>query len=517
MQQIKTLRRQGLLDQAYTRAQQLLANNPNDIWGKRSMAWVCYDQMKEAITENNSEVFYAKIENIIELDFNVEQESMLFENIWWLIVKWANTTISPITNNEQRLNAIADLFDAIDNLPRFAPSVPYSRFVNIIHKASKDLLEYVPVMQHINLQLLSPEDYRPSQYSRMALYEQLIYAYSKGILRLQQYYDSNGMTEQSEATRRLAQTHILRMKKALSEQPDYKFTLYYLAKLHTTQGDSSAAINSLMPFVRKNNRDFWVWQTMAVALKDSDLQTAMSCCCMGLLCRAQEDKMVSLHETAAILFAACGHYNAAKREIQIAEEIRVKYWDQHISNQEILNIVAQPKYKEAVANKDNRPFYKEHIALAEQLIYADMTKQILITYVNQEKHIANFIGSDNSVGFFRYKGFMKEHPQSNQLYIAAMEPIDGQKHNLLWCKKVESDIRESSFCKRVQGFVKRIPENKFAFIDNTFISPELVKAYDLQDGDMIDATAIKCFDRKKQIITWSILSINNNLKVKFTL
>lgn len=30
-------------------------------------------------------------------------------------------------------------------------------------------------------------------------------------------------------------------------------------------------------------------------------------------------------------------------------------------------------------------------------------------------------------------------------------------------------------------------------------------------------TAIKCFDRKKQIITWSILSINNNLKVKFTL
>ena len=55
--------------------------------------------------------------------------------------------------------------------------------------------------------------------------------------------------------------------------------------------------------------------------------------------------------------------------------------------------------------------------------------------------------------------------------------------------------------------VKHIPENRFAFVDNMFISAELVKANNLEDGDTIEALAIKSYDRKKNRFGWAIHEI----------
>lgn len=512
MKQITELRKQGNLDQAYTLGQQKMQADPNDIWIKRAFCWVCYDFIKIAIEQNDEEAFYAKINEIAELDLDVNQESMLFQSIWWTITKWVNGNIMPIENKEQRRLLVFRLLEEIQQLPKFAPSEAYSAFAKAIHRASKEFLEYVYIMKKVDMSLLSDEDKYPTTYNDRQitpLWEQMLNSYSKCLLNLLQYLTINNMTEELKQTKYEVERHICVLKDSLSRFPNYEYTLYYLAKLMIALGNNSAAINNLMPFVRKRSKDFWVWNTLAEALRDTDPQTAMSCCCRGLLCNAQEDKKVSLHESAAIVFASCGYYSAAKKEVLTANQIRMKYWGKPITKQTVLNLNNNPEYAKAQANENNHSFYEEHLALAEQLVYADMTKPILITYVNQEKHIANFIGSDQSYGFFRYKGILKNHPQTNEVYEAAMELIDEEKFNLCWCKKFSGQNCDTPFFKRIQGFVKRIREQGFAFVENTFISPELVKTHNLQDGDAIEAVAILSRDRKKNKFSWAIHTITS--------
>lgn len=508
MSAITELRKKGQLDQAYQLGQQTLQASPNDIWIKREFGWVCYDLMKQALANNDEEQFYAHINEIAALGFNIAQEQMLFENIWWQIVKWV-CDINAQENVAVRNERINRLLDGIEDLPRYAPSEAYSTFIQAIHRRSKDSMLYLEFMRRVNLSLLRPEDSRPSVFNDqqlMPLLEQILYAYSKAILRDINYYRTQNDNEKLEQLVAEARCHTRRLKAALGQNPEYNYTLYYIAKLLMAVNENSAAIAQLMPFVRKKHQDFWVWNTLAQALKETDLQTAMSCCCKGLLCKAQEDKMVSLHETAATIFAACGHYNAAKTEVRIAEQIRMKYWQNHIKNQEILGMVSQPDYINAVANQNNFAFYKENVALADQLTFADLAQPVLITYVNTEKKIANFITSKDTRGFFSYDRVLQSNPQPNTVYNAAIEKIEGERYRLYCGQKVEDPLL-SGFLKPIQGFVKRKPENQFAFVDNIFISPELVKAHNLQDGDAVNAVAVKSFNRKKNEITWAIHQI----------
>lgn len=510
MSAITDLRKKGQLDQAYQLGQQTLQASPNDIWIKREFGWVCYDLMKQALANNDEEQFYAHINEIAALGFNIAQEQMLFENIWWQIVKWV-CAINAQENVAVRNERINRLLDGIEDLPRYAPSEAYSTFIQAIHRRSKDSMLYVEFMRRVNLSLLRPEDSRPSVFNDqqlMPLLEQILYAYSKAILRDINYYRTQNDNEKLEQLVAEARCHTRRLKAALGQNPEYNYTLYYIAKLLMAVNENSAAIAQLMPFVRKKHQDFWIWNTLAQALKETDLQTAMSCCCKGLLCKAQEDKTVGLRETAAKFFAACGYWDACKTEVTIADNTRMKHWGRHISDQEILALMEQPEYRNATVNSDNnRSFYANHLDAAEQMTYADLARPILITFVNKEKHIANFIDADDRRGFFRYDKVLLEAPKTNEVYTVVIERIANECFNLVWGKKSTDVPTDTPFFIKVQGFVKHIPENRFAFVDNMFISAELVKANNLEDGDTIEAIAIKSYDRKKNRLGWAIHEI----------
>lgn len=506
--EITQLRRAGQLNEAYQLGQNKLATNPNDIWVKRAFSWVCYDLLKLAKEARDEETLFGYIADIRALELDAVQDKMLFDSTWWIIIKWVKDNICPIENAHDRSIAINNLLSVVEGFPKNAPSEVNSVFIKFIHAASRDLAEYIAYMHRIDFDQLMPADRLPSEYNGqpiMPLWEQILNAYSKCALRL---LGTMRQSEEYDQVVEVARDHVKRLQRALTTSPEYKYTLYYLAKLLIALGDRTAAINRLMPFVRRNNRDFWVWQTMAVALKDSGLQTAMSCCCKGLLCKAQEDKTVGLRETAAKFFAACGYWDACKTEVTIADNTRMKHWGRHISDQEILALMEQPEYRSATVNSDNnRSFYANHLDAAEQMTYADLARPILITFVNKEKHIANFIDADDRRGFFRYDKVLLEAPKTNEVYTAVIERIADERFNLTWGKKSTDAPTDTPFFIKVQGFVKHIPENRFAFVDNMFISAELVKANNLEDGDTIEAIAIKSYDRKKNRFGWAIHEI----------
>ena len=56
--EVKELRQQGKLKEALELAQSDLEQNPEDIWNKRSIAWVYYDYLKIATDEGDLDSIY---------------------------------------------------------------------------------------------------------------------------------------------------------------------------------------------------------------------------------------------------------------------------------------------------------------------------------------------------------------------------------------------------------------------------------------------------------------------------
>ena len=64
--EIKELRQDGKIEEAYAMAKAELLDDPSNIWGKRNISWVLYAQLNENIS--NSELFLAKIQEVKDLD-----------------------------------------------------------------------------------------------------------------------------------------------------------------------------------------------------------------------------------------------------------------------------------------------------------------------------------------------------------------------------------------------------------------------------------------------------------------
>ena len=76
--EIKELRQSGKLEEAYVMAKAELETDLTNIWGKRNLSWVLYEQLDELTS--NLDAFTAKINEVKALDLP-ESEEMFLDNI----------------------------------------------------------------------------------------------------------------------------------------------------------------------------------------------------------------------------------------------------------------------------------------------------------------------------------------------------------------------------------------------------------------------------------------------------
>ncbi|MEZ4966024.1 MAG: hypothetical protein R2791_12355 [Saprospiraceae bacterium] len=85
---VNNLRKSGNLQDAFAMAQADMNADPGNIWNKRSMGWVYFDQLKAASQVEQFEAFEQILCSIAELGLPVE-EDMFWEQICWQIGKMA--------------------------------------------------------------------------------------------------------------------------------------------------------------------------------------------------------------------------------------------------------------------------------------------------------------------------------------------------------------------------------------------------------------------------------------------
>lgn len=304
--EIAVLRKQGHLDEAYSAAKDALAtsaDNQNELL--RLLGFIVCDQLK-SLAGAASASFLAKLKDFSDLHIP-ESEMMIYNSLLWNLRAFV---VDEHKSDEDITHGMDTLFDLTRPMPIRRQSDAFSAFVGaVLHHAGawSRLGEWALWCGFDGLQPKDFQSFTTQDNKRlMSLAEQLDCKIGKYLLsdnHRQQIVDFLPTQEQFAAA-----------------HPDYTYPPYYLAKMYIAVGELQKAQSTLIPFMRRKAHDFWVWELMAEATPDIDMQLAFYC--KALTCKTKEGMNIGLYQAAAVAFARSGDYNTARYLIDRACQIR---------------------------------------------------------------------------------------------------------------------------------------------------------------------------------------------------
>lgn len=508
---VRSLRKQGQLEEAYNLSKELLDEDEyDDIWLKRDFAWVCYDLMKKAIADKNSNDFISRLEDIISLNMPPEEE-MLYNQLPWAFGKWVSAIFNSQADllDQEKLKKLDSLLNYSSELYITKPSTGYSFYVKMLHKSFKGDLKYCEIIDSVGLDFFLPEDYKKTSYNGkniMSFAEQLYIAYSDCLISNISHYEVvDDKVKVKEFTAR-AETFLPILSDLIENHRDYEYPIYFKAKVLLAIHKNDKVADLLIPFVKTKSKVFWPWQVLGDSFRHRDDDMALSCYCKGLLCRNKEEMIVNLRDSVAELMAEKGFYDEAKTEFSISSKTRMQNWQKIDRKEE--NAKTQSWYKDAKLLDSNINFYNSHSSKADDLLFAKDSITVLITYVNKTKGFASFLTEDDRSGFFRYTGIINQEMKEGDLYNVDFQQINQEAPSkIAWGKKSKLDPLKTSFYRAVSGVISIKAGNGFGFVDENFVDGNLVNKMQLADGMQVNGIAIKSYNKKKESVGWKLISV----------
>ncbi len=486
--EITLLRKSGKLDEAYQMALSDLHENPNDIWNKRAMSWVIYAYLKQSVERNDTSAFFDYITKIAALELSAE-ENVFFDSVAWQcgkIVSGLHEGVDVFCNK---------LFEQIKCFHFTRPSDSYSYLLHSFHRHRKVWNKYLEFCDWWNFDNFMPRDYEKSNFNGkdiMSLAEQVYIGYAK---ILQQSLDEEKKLIFIDRLSNIIETH-----------PEYQYPLYYKAKLLLSLNKKKDIFKLLLPFVRSKQNDFWVWQILGDACNDSEIQ--FSCYSKALTCRCKDEMLVSIKERYACMLIDRNMYSEAKREIEQLVSIR-KCNEWRLSDY-VCHIVNEVWYKETPIST-SKNIYQENAVKAEKILYSDFKSiSVVITNVNKDKDIVNFITYSLKHGYFYYSKFFKTFPVIGDKFDIKFFDFNNNKPCHVATIDACVDINKfKDILKSVSGKVIADKDRRFGIVrynnEMAFINRQLLSG--LENGDSVRGEVVKSYDKKHARWGWSFISI----------
>lgn len=132
---------------------------------------------------------------------------------------------------------------------------------------------------------------------------------------------------------------------------------------------------------------------------------------------------------------------------------------------------------------------------------------IAVEFVNCERNIINFVKDEHKFGFFHFDP-KTLHPKVGDLLKVKFSPKT--KDDKLYKPISIEPAGKDDTCAAVKNFKgKLLMENKngFGFVEEVFIYPQLVKKFNLTNGQEVEGKAIYAFDKKKNTWGWKVFWI----------
>ncbi|RLD84378.1 MAG: hypothetical protein DRJ10_01350 [Bacteroidetes bacterium] len=494
--EVKELRKTGKLDEALILAQQDLANEPENIWNKRSIAWVYYDTLKNNSTLDKFDKHIEILRKLQELELP-EEEKMIFDTCVFQVGKLLFTIAKSDKPDYSKVNTI---FNFVKGFRLTKPSESYSFLYKAFHKTYKGWPAYLSFADWWNYEYFRSEDYLPEEYNGkriMSIVEQAYIAYSKKLLEGEEEFaeSEHGHVSLGKVIKKDHIKEFLpKLDKLIESHPEYQYPAYFKAKLLLSIGGGEEGLLAFIPFARKKKNDFWVWDLMADLFAEGD-NRKLSCLCRALLCRSQNEFLIKTREKLASILIEKQQYKEAK--IEIAQIVNVRINNGWAVKGRLANWLNEDWYKSTAELGNNIALYKEKAPFAEELLFGDIQEELVVVeYVNSHKKILNFIVNREKTGFFKYDRFLKSVNVGDVLLVR----FDGEGRDkffkTLTVKKTD-ELSHESIIKKYEDEITIRDNQSFGFVEDIFVEPKLISRYQLKNGDKIKGRAILSFNKNK--------------------
>jgi hypothetical protein len=463
----------------------------DELWAKRAMCWVLYDYIKQSVKNYDYHGFIKWLSELNSLQLP-SSEIMIFDSLSFQI-----TSFLYQLSKEDKIdyNKVDQIFNSIKFFHFSKPSESYSALFRAFYKFHLDWICFEQFADLWNYDNFQEKDFQETEYNgrkTMSLAEQAYIAYAKKLLA-------------SNVDKDKIETFIAKLDILIEKYPAYEYPPYFKAKLLLSLGNDDNALIAFLPFAKQKRNAFWVWGLMAeIFAHDKDIQFA--CYCKALSLKTPEDFLVKLRQAFAKMLIEKRMYNEAKTEIQKAIVTREKQ-EWKLPN-EIVQWKGQEWYKSAIDKKDNQDFYTIYLKQAEEILFQDISEEIIaVEFVNENKSMLNFVKDKRKFGFFNYSGNLTK-PQIGDLLKVRFNG-DGQDGFYKILSAYKADSYETSVAlKDFEGTIKVISPQNFGFIEDIFIEPKVIAGKKLTDGQLVKGRAILSFNKKKSEWGWKAISIN---------
>jgi transcription termination factor Rho len=99
------------------------------------------------------------------------------------------------------------------------------------------------------------------------------------------------------------------------------------------------------------------------------------------------------------------------------------------------------------------------------------------------------------------------NPKIGDIYKARLNPIgDEGFYKVLTFKR--SPNTNAEVIKNVSGNLRIAVNRDFGFINDNFVSPDLIKKHKLKDGDEVNCNVVLSFNKKKNDWGWKVFELD---------
>lgn len=498
--EISSLRKDGKFQEAYNECEQLLSQYPDDRYVRTTMAWCIKSLAESHAKASNYKEFAEVLSKLTPLKLSdIGELSMTNRFAWDIKTLFDNLKVHP----ELLQDAALLVFDAIRKLDFFKPHKNYTLILDCFLKVKLRqaapwgrLCDFIDWWGFDNL--LSEDFQRiplKNGKSIPSVAERTHIVYYKVLM--------NQISNRVYSTERI-DGFLKRLDDLNVAHPEFAYTLYHKSLLLLALNKKDEALDSIRPFVKHKQNEFWVWDVLGDTTENDDIK--LSCLCRSLLCRTKPEFIGKVRIKAAQLMIKKELFDNARTELDaFFNTYKTNGW--HIST-DLESLTKQQWYLSASNLGNNISFYKSHLDPSEQFLFHDMPEiPIIIEHNNKDKHVCHFITKEKKKGFFFTKG-VKENFKENTVYLVRLsKKSDSDKAFQLLTHKRDENIDNyiGIFFERFNDKIRIREGNNFGFVNDIFVNLNLDNT--LANGDMVTGLSVISYNKKKDTWGWRAISV----------
>ena len=499
--EVKELRESGRLQEALDLALDELKSDKDNIWNKRSLAWVYYDFLKKTVDIGDSNEFLETIEKIKSIELPTD-ENMIYDSMAWQIGKFIFLLV-----RENRLETTFkdNLFNHIKDMGFTKPSESYSFLHKAFLKTAENWDKYCEFADWWGLENFHISDYKAEEYKGnvlMSTVELAYINYSKSLLKGELILNEGPIDfSQRKINKDRIRNFLIELDKLIDEHPEYVYPPYYKAKLLLEIGDKENALETFIPFAKIKKNDFWVWELLAEIFIDEP-EVALSCYCKALSSRIKGSFLVKTREKFANFLFEHGYNNEARTEIdQLIVDRQNEGW--RIPNS-IISLKNSTNYQNAIPKKSNKEFYNQYKSKAEEILYLnELEETILVTHVNEQKKFISYAIDKDKTGFF--KNNSQKKILVGDVYKVRFASVDDENGYSKINTLNKSENPEHFMLRIDEGSVKINEGSNYGHVNNSFIPPPFINTNGLNNGDEGKFLSILNYDKNRDRWNWKVV------------